>query len=325
MKAFLGSDNEYTTGKAVPSHLIGNSSSVAVSDASADGLCAYSLDEHFGLYVRRQLNDEEKALSSGFRELLAVDSAMKALENSATNTVPSTIIWLTDSTNLVAFLTKGSPKKRINDTVISILLTAKRIGTNIIPVHIARSDPRIIEADSGSRSYDSDNWSIDNDSFQKLRYWYGHIHWDMFADEENRKTERFFSYGASPGTSGVDAFANDWNLQGMWLSPPVRFLVPTFRKLLNCKGSGMIIIPEWRTGKFFTLFFPDGCHAHQRFTEIFKFQPIIKRYDCHPTAPFFGRPSFQFIALRFDTAPSDSEKLSALTCLKSGCIKCQAQ
>ena len=144
----------------------------------------------------------------------------------------------------------------------------------------------------------------------------------MFADEINRKTDRFFSYGASPGTSGVDAFANDWSMEGMWLSPPVRLLVPAFRKLLHSTGSGLIIIPEWKTGKFFPLFFPDGCHAHHRFSEIFKFRPFIRRYDCHPTTPLMGKTTFDFIALRFDSLPNESRKLSPLNCRESGCMKC---
>ncbi|XP_045028545.1 uncharacterized protein LOC116931312 [Daphnia magna] len=83
------------------------------SDASGFATCAYSIKGE-KLYYRGLLNEDERRLSSGHRELLAVRKTLEYYQHTgATNNKATNIYWLTDSQNLTTFLTKGSGKRHI--------------------------------------------------------------------------------------------------------------------------------------------------------------------------------------------------------------------
>ena len=113
---------------AVPSrmqHVRTNEEKIWASDASGYATCAYSTKgDH--LYFRGNLNEDERMLSSGHRELLAV-------------------------------------------CVFQIMIRCKRLNTRTIPIHLLRDDPRINIADDGSKTIDTDDWQVDDQTFQKNR------------------------------------------------------------------------------------------------------------------------------------------------------------
>ncbi|EFX73854.1 hypothetical protein DAPPUDRAFT_109390 [Daphnia pulex] len=74
------------------------------SDASGFATCAYSIKgEH--LYYRGVLNESERELSSGHRELLAVTKTLEYYERTGVSSgKASNIYWLTDSQNMAVLL-----------------------------------------------------------------------------------------------------------------------------------------------------------------------------------------------------------------------------
>ena len=81
---------------------------------------------------------------------------------------------------------------------------------------------------------------------------------DRFSSYYNAQLPRFNSKFASPGSCGVDAFAQDWSRENNWICPPVSLIVCSIRKLENSNGSGTLVIPEWPSAFFLALF---ACHA----------------------------------------------------------------
>ena len=71
----------------------------------------------------------------------------------------------------------------------------------------------------------------------------------------------FNSRFASPGSSGVDVFAQDWSGVNNWLCPPVDLVVPVVRKLQSCSGHGTLIVPEWLS----SMFWPFLCLSPLKF------------------------------------------------------------
>ena len=71
-----------------------------------------------------------------------------------------TIIWLTDSTNLVSFLTKGTMRREIQKQVLEVYKMLTKYQVRIVPVHVRRSDYRVQWADEGSREFDPDDLSL---------------------------------------------------------------------------------------------------------------------------------------------------------------------
>ena len=186
---------------------------VIASDASAHAICSYDVQNAGGFFHQDVLSIPEASYSSGHRELLAVLSMLRS--TSVTSILSRSVYWLTDSENLVTFLTKGSSRPSIQATVLDIYHLSHRLKLDIIPLHVRRSDYRIQAADHGSRFFDPDDWSIDTASFESItQFWPASI--DLFAHFSNTHLPRFYSYGNAPHTSGVNAFAQDWTGEIAW-------------------------------------------------------------------------------------------------------------
>ena len=135
-----------------------------------------------------QFDEEEKKRSSGFRELLAVRKSVQHWR--ATNSMSNRkIYWATDSTNVVSFLTKGSSKPHVQDIVFEIITNLAIFESKIVPIHLLWIDERIQEADKQSKTPDSDDWSIDNITFNSLQSRYN-LKIDIFANKNNRRLEK---------------------------------------------------------------------------------------------------------------------------------------
>lgn len=83
-----------------------------VSDASATRVVSYNLLDSKQEILNVLFNEEERGLSSGMRELLAVDKILNIWTDTRA-ICNKHIYWCTDSTNVVSFLTKGSTKKHV--------------------------------------------------------------------------------------------------------------------------------------------------------------------------------------------------------------------
>ena len=115
-------------------------------DASALGVCAYNIQHPSKFFFQEAFSPAEASLSSGHRELLTLKKAFLS------GKVPhsSTVCWYTDSTNLVSFWEKGSPKSAIQSDVVELLLFCKASQIFLHLLHLSRTDPRIEAADVGS-------------------------------------------------------------------------------------------------------------------------------------------------------------------------------
>ncbi len=230
-----------------------------VSDSSSFKAAVIFLDSKMERKLDFPFTEEEKSLSSGVRELLAVQKAVHLFrfEKSMMNKL---IYWFTDSTNVVSFLEKGSSRRHVQDIVLDIAIQLAELNSWIQPIHLFRSDDRVNKADAVSKFADSDDWSMDNLCFQRIkdsfRLKMGHdLVVDMFASKSNARFNNYFSKYFEEGCNGVDAFAQVWQF-GMWMCPPVNDLARVANELEIRRGcSGAIVIPEWPTANFYGRFF----------------------------------------------------------------------
>lgn len=103
--SIVGPPSAYIKNKVIENHIAEDKKEIWASDASAFAVCAYSCQGE-AFYFREKLSDEEKELSSGHRELLAVKKTLFHLLRQGFKTEPCTIYWVTDSENLTTFLAK---------------------------------------------------------------------------------------------------------------------------------------------------------------------------------------------------------------------------
>ena len=274
--SLIGPPDKFFTAKILPTHVPDLPQEVFVSDASNVAVCSYSLSHADKFYFVGHLEEKHATMSSGYRELLAVKMALQAKEaQSGAWKERTNIFWLTDSENMVVFLTKGSAKAHIQQLVLEIMKIAQRLRIIILPIHLRREDPRIKVADAGSRVRDSDDWSIDPNTFKQLELSYGPFSIDLFADSSNAKTTRFFSNFLCPQTEGVDAFSHSWDGENAWICPPVSAILKVFRKLRQEKMTGLLIVPAWSTADFWPMLFPRNQDRPFYMRKTFEINPII--------------------------------------------------
>jgi hypothetical protein len=187
--SIIGPPSSFMKQSFVANHTRTKEEKIWASDASGFATCAYSIKgEH--LYYRGVLNESERELSSGHRELLAVTKTLKYYERTGVSSgKASNIYWLTDSQNMAVFLTKGSGKKHIQNEVFRIMVLCQRLNIKIIPIHLLRDDPRIQTADDGSKTTDTDDWQVDIETYQKINNKHKFTI-DLFASDRNKKCKK---------------------------------------------------------------------------------------------------------------------------------------
>ena len=106
-------------------------------------------------------------------------------------------------------------------------------------------------ADAGSKSCDSDDWSIDEVSFQELQDPQNPFTVNLFADKANARLEKFYSNYFVPQSAGVDALTQDWSGENCWICPPVKLIIQIIEKIKRSRRSGCLVVPEPTSGLSF--------------------------------------------------------------------------
>jgi hypothetical protein len=299
--ALLGPPDKYFSSSFAPLHIPELPQEIFASDASNIAVCTYSFQSESKFFFIGSLSEEASKLSSGHRELLAVKLSLQAkLASSGAWKSWTNIFWLTDSENLVTFLTKGSTKIDIQQTILQVFILAKTLKIRILPIHLKRDDPRIGMADSGSRIRDSDDWSLDQFSFNQLNIQFGPFSLDVFADSSNAKTQRFFSDFRCPDTLGIDAFAHSWENENVWICPPVSKILQAIRKIQISKVKGLLIVPNWKSADFYPFLFPRLGKQYWFVKQIKEIFPTINQNQ-RALSPLNGKTQFSFLAVQINS------------------------
>ena len=263
-------------------------------DASGAGFGGYIADLH-GSEVVGSWSESESMLSSTWRELEAVyrfvHSSLDSLEGHS-------VLVNTDNKNVCSILQVGSKKPYLQEVALQVNSLCIENHITLTPKWIPRSENT--EADFLSKSSDSDDWSVSDFVFSTVEARWGNHTFDRFACDYNTKCKLFNSRHWCPGTSGVDAFTQDWKVEINWLVPPPRLIMRCIRKVLKEKCTCTIIIPQWRSAPFWPLLFPDGVTKASYVTDVFFFQPgVLTRRGRGRNGIFDGRPlSFGLVAVR---------------------------
>lgn len=171
---------------------------------------------------------------------------------------------------------------------------------DVQPIHLKREDPRIQLADAGSKTLDTDNWSVDQQSFDELDEQVK-FDIDLFADAKNKKVKCFCSLYYDPLAHAVNAFSIPWgNLGYLWLCPPVSLLPAVFHRIMQSSCKGMLILPLWSTANFHNLFFDPQGDPRPPFCLARKWHPFIVQNENASDTALFGYTKFQFVALYFN-------------------------
>ena len=265
-------------------------------DASNKASCSYGVS-NMNFFLQRKFTEAESKLSSGHRELLTVKHALqyKEAQFKGLEEDKKIILWLTNSANMVTFLTKGSTKPDIQREVLDIFKRLRDMKLTVKPVHVSRNNYRIQLADEGTRYFDPDDWSVDSRSFKRFTV-DKTVSLDVFAHSSNKRTERFFSFGKCPGSAGTDAFTQDWSTEDWaWICPPTGLIVDAIKKVLAIRMKAILVIPCWQTATFWPYVCPDGRRLHKAARKLIMARPYIIRGKCCESRLMEGYTNFEFM------------------------------
>ena len=281
-------------------HSAVNIENLYVSDASQTHAFVYAADGSFQ-YVREfEFSSDQSVLSSGHRELLAVKFALTADRSQFATCAHSKIFWQTDSQTVCNMLRRGSRIPTIQADVVAIKQIAAELAVKIIPVWTPREHSRLVLADLGSKfSNSTDEWSADRKQLWAVfDYFQFYPTIDAFASMHNTVCDQFFSLVPQTGTSGVNFFAQSLSdTQKYFCCPPVRLIVPCFKRLCTVTGvQAVLVIPAW-AGQAFWPFLFNGVARQSQIRDVFRFHTGFVFANEATSKVFSRNPRFDMLAL----------------------------
>jgi hypothetical protein len=153
--------------------------------------------------------------------------------------------------NAAMILEKGSSKFRLQNYAYYVDELCRRFKITLKTVWIPRCLNNV--ADILSKMIDYDDYTVQNDFYQLAIQISGFTpNFDRFANNWNTKCPHFNSVAYCVGSKGVNAFNYTWGGKARnWLFPPPRLIIPTVLHLKKSKGTGLLLIPQWKSAVFY--------------------------------------------------------------------------
>lgn len=101
-------------------------------------------------------------------------------------------------------------------------------------------------ADKLSKDCDRTDWRLSTSVFSRLTAQCGPHEVDLFATSLNTHCPRFFSFPASPGCDGIDAFRQDWSAGNLYANPPFVKILLVLAKIATERAVVTLILPVWQ-------------------------------------------------------------------------------
>jgi hypothetical protein len=209
----------------------------------------------------------------------------------------TTLFWLTDNANVEKMLAKGSGILRITKLSLDILKRGRDLKLDIHPIWVSRDNPFLQKADGLSKGIDTDNWEIDGSDFENLDILFGPFSIDLFASTSNSKCKRFYTQSAERGALGVDAFCQRWTGECAYAAPPVSLVMRVIKKAATEEVSGVMVVPLWRSAKFWTYAFRDGRHLNAMFSSVQIVRMRTRSWEMSKKDGISGK-ELQFLAIQ---------------------------
>ena len=197
-------------------------------------------------------------------------------------------------------------------------MALKKFNITLVPIWVSRENELISWADKGSRDFRSDDYSLDCVTMSNLESQFGKFSVDCMANSANAICRKFFSRFSSPGSSGINFFAQTLSQKDF------HFCFPPIKHLALFKVAGILVIPVWPRSQIFSWFFPDGAHAPVWALSLEILDPSFS--SGQSVGPCFkGVQSFKIVALEFNFQNnflSFAPKVRPDFYLKKGCVDC---
>ena len=76
---------------------------------------------------------------------------------------------------------------------------------------------------------------------------------DLFATKHNTQLDRFVSFKPDPEALFINSFSLNWGQMAFYAFPPFNLILRTLDKIKEDQGTGILVIPEWKSQPFYSL------------------------------------------------------------------------
>jgi len=192
--------------------------------------------------------EEQKKKHINELELLAVENSLITLCEELKG---KSIQLAMDNTVALSYVKNFKGGKKMNLHEI-----AKRIWNLVATRDLMLSEVVWIpseknKADWESRFVENQGWRVKEWVFLKSQNTWGECQVDRFASHRNKKLPQFNSETWCPGTSGVNALAQDWRGVLNWAVPPTYLIWDSLRLLIEQEARAVMVIPIWPNKTWF--------------------------------------------------------------------------
>ena len=84
---------------------------------------------------------------------------------------------------------------------------------------------------------------------------------DLFATKNNTQLDRFCSFKPDPEALYINSFSLNWGEMAFYAFPPFNMILRTLDKIKEDQGTGILVIPEWKSQPFYSLAMKMKCEC----------------------------------------------------------------
>ena len=204
---------------------------------------------HFEHHVAQGVwNTRMSQMPSNYREMMAV---LLALHSFAPLIKGKVIQILSDNISCVAYVNyQGGPSLMLSQLATAIWSLCVDLQVTISAKFLAGK--LNTEADKLSRIFSAYEWKLHERIFAYLNTTWGPHTMDRFASMQTTHLHVYNSWHWDPGTSGVDALAQqDWAVHNNFVNAPFRLIGKILNVILCQRAEATIIVPYWPAQRWF--------------------------------------------------------------------------
>lgn len=229
-------------------HLTIHTDAAGVNTNNEGGWAGWTVDNDKNIIVARGIWTEEHHIEwekigvdhSTFQELFAIKNVIFSF-NKDGQLRDKRIQIKTDNQGVYFIINRaGSRYFFIHELCKEILWYCIAENITLHATWIPRESNKL--ADFYSKISDSGDWKLRPCEFQKLKDRFGPFDVDLFASNENKQVEKFYSLYYQPNTSGVDAYNFTWG-RSCWCNPPFGQMAKVLAHAQFCKARMCLITP----------------------------------------------------------------------------------
>lgn len=247
-------------------HSVKRKNVIIYSDASNSASSAYTVEVNSKVF-HLMWKDDEKNMSSTWRELKAIELALASFKNELQET---TVKWFTDNQSCEKIVHSGSMKHHLQVIAYNIFKMCADSKISLDVQWIPRSEND--KADFLSKIIDHDDWEVTVEFFDFVSLMFGPFTVDRFANFNNRKLLRYNSKFWNPESEAVDCFTKNWEGENNWLVPPIHLIVSSIKHLLNCKAYGVLVVPNWPSAVLWPMLFDENLYYKTYVKDVLLFK-----------------------------------------------------